>query len=63
MPKCSYCGMETMLHVNGVPVCVSCDDSNAMAAAAIGSKDAGKQPQPPVQTGIRPFNPAVEKDR
>jgi hypothetical protein len=25
MEKCSRCGADTQLHVNGVPVCANCD--------------------------------------
>jgi hypothetical protein len=25
MPKCAFCGTETVLHMNGVPTCISCD--------------------------------------
>ena len=27
MAKCVYCGSETELYVNGVPVCLSCSDT------------------------------------
>jgi hypothetical protein len=27
MAKCVYCGSETELYVNGVPVCLSCSDA------------------------------------
>ncbi len=26
MAKCVYCGEETILHVNSVPVCINCDE-------------------------------------
>ena len=26
MPKCSYCGNETQLFANGVPICVACSE-------------------------------------
>jgi hypothetical protein len=64
MPKCTYCGVETMLHINGVPVCVSCDDSKAMVAARLPKEqNPENKSQPPAQTGIRSFNGAGEKDR
>ena len=25
MPRCSVCGRETSLHLNGVPICPACD--------------------------------------
>jgi hypothetical protein len=25
MTKCVFCGTETVLHVNGVPMCLKCD--------------------------------------
>jgi hypothetical protein len=34
MAKCKYCGAETILFVNGAPVCVNCSDLI----------DAGKKP-------------------
>jgi hypothetical protein len=24
--KCAYCGAPTVLHMNGVPVCIECDE-------------------------------------
>lgn len=27
MARCTNCGAETSLYVNGVPVCVKCDDA------------------------------------
>jgi len=26
MAKCLYCGADTILHINGIPVCVECDE-------------------------------------
>lgn len=26
MAKCYLCGAETVLHINGVPICVKCDE-------------------------------------
>jgi len=27
MAKCAYCGSETELHVNNIPVCLECDEN------------------------------------
>lgn len=26
MAKCLYCGADTILHINEIPVCVECDE-------------------------------------
>lgn len=26
MPKCAYCGSDTILQINGVPICLKCDE-------------------------------------
>jgi ligand-binding sensor domain-containing protein len=40
MAKCVRCGAETILYVNGVPVCVPCDDNKTS------SQTAKKEPRP-----------------
>ena len=32
MPNCSLCGTETILFVNGVPLCLKCDDGGTAKA-------------------------------
>ena len=33
MAKCARCGAETILHVNGTPVCTDCDSKSSQAAS------------------------------
>lgn len=42
MEKCVYCGTDTMLRVNGVPICVKCD-----AIREAGGKPPQREDPPP----------------
>jgi hypothetical protein len=47
MAKCVRCGTETILHNNGLPVCLECDDvTEAPIAAHSRRKETDKQANP-----------------
>lgn len=46
MVKCSRCGAQTILHVNGVPVCVDCDKKFNEGPSAALPRDAGSEKGP-----------------
>lgn len=46
MVKCSRCGAQTVLHVNGVPVCPECDKKVNEEASASRPPDAGSEKGP-----------------
>ena len=50
MAKCAYCGADTVLYINNVPVCLDCDEklsSKASSAVAGAGAESGKGPQQP----------------
>ena len=49
MAKCVHCGAETILHVNGVPVCTDCDrmPEDPRASSPAGKPD--KRPKQPAR--------------
>jgi hypothetical protein len=46
--KCLYCGAETMLYVNGVPVCLACE-KKASSATRSQVTEAGEEPTFPAE--------------
>jgi hypothetical protein len=42
--KCAWCGAETILHINGVPICTACDDKRE--AEKTGRKPSGREAAP-----------------
>jgi transposase-like protein len=51
MVKCSRCGAQTILHVNGVPVCPECDKKFSEESSTPRPADAGSEKgrKPPVK--------------
>jgi hypothetical protein len=50
MAKCSRCGaVETSLYINGVPVCLDCDDKSTSPSLPFGPRitESNEPPPPP----------------
>ena len=58
------CGADTVLRINGVPICVECDKADeTSAAASLKTTESDNQPEHPSKTGGRLFDGGVKKDR
>jgi hypothetical protein len=57
MVKCSRCGAQTILHINGVPVCRDCDKKFNEESSAAQPTDAGseKRPEAPAKAHSQAF--------
>jgi hypothetical protein len=53
MVKCSRCGAQTILHVNGVPVCAECDRKFSEELSAPRPANAGSEKGPESPTPAR----------
>jgi hypothetical protein len=52
--KCADCGAETIVYVNGIPLCPICDDKREATLRKPGSSDAGPKPSKQTHSKQKP---------